>query len=249
MTPHRLTSLLLLLTVVAVATLFPGEPISAQSATVDYDSDNDGLIEVSNLAQLDAIRWDLNGDGAPTGDNGRYATAFPNAAAGTGCPSTGCAGYELTTDLDFDTNGSGDADSGDAYWNDGVGWAPIGDFENRFNATFDGGDHTISDLYINRPGTAYIGLFGDVGSDIKQVGLISVDVNGGGSTGGLAGRNHGRIIPSYVTGSVTGNNSTGGLVGDNRSQLVTILDSYFDGSVLGNNDVGGLVVSPDDFAG
>ena len=37
---------------------------------LDYDTD-DGLIEVSNLTQLDAIRHDLNGDGSmcsrPTG--------------------------------------------------------------------------------------------------------------------------------------------------------------------------------------
>ena len=30
----------------------------------DYDSDDDGLIEVSTLAQLNAIRWDPDGDGA-----------------------------------------------------------------------------------------------------------------------------------------------------------------------------------------
>ncbi len=38
------------------------------SATVnsgdrDYDVDNDRLIEVANLAQLDAMRYDLDGDG------------------------------------------------------------------------------------------------------------------------------------------------------------------------------------------
>ena len=32
------------------------------TTTVDYDTDDDGLIEISNLAQLDAVRHDLTGD-------------------------------------------------------------------------------------------------------------------------------------------------------------------------------------------
>ena len=225
-----------------------GTPATAATTTAtDYDADDDGLIEVSSLAQLDAIRYDLDGDGSPTNSTA-YDAAFSNAATGMGCPSSGCAGYELTTDLDFDTNGDGKTDiAGDTYWNGGSGWEPIGDFDvnvifpQGLGATFDGGNHAISNLYINRPGTAYTGLFGHVDSDISEVGLISVSVRGGSSTGGLAGRNEGRVISSYVSGSVIGDNSVGGLVGDNRSQLITIEDSYFDGSVSGNNDVGGLV--------
>ena len=35
----------------------------AYTTMSDYDRDDDGLIEVANLAQLNAIRWDLDGDG------------------------------------------------------------------------------------------------------------------------------------------------------------------------------------------
>ncbi|MCY4516111.1 MAG: hypothetical protein OXB99_02600, partial [Acidimicrobiaceae bacterium] len=35
----------------------PDEP-AGPTRTVDYDTDDDGLIEVSSLAQLDAVRWD-----------------------------------------------------------------------------------------------------------------------------------------------------------------------------------------------
>lgn len=38
----------------------------AQSA-VDYDADDDGLIEIEWLEQLDAVRWDLDGDGVRGG--------------------------------------------------------------------------------------------------------------------------------------------------------------------------------------
>ena len=141
--------------------------------TVLYDSDGDGLIDIGNLAQLNAIRWDLNGDGAV--DNGAnaaaYAHAFPNAVAGMGCPTTAddaddndCIGYELTADLDFDTNGDGAVDAGDNYWHDEDGWVPIGSSGsgNEFIATFEGNGHTIDNLSIFRE-TSSIGLFGVVG--------------------------------------------------------------------------------------
>ena len=77
----------------ALAALFLNEhPFPAAQAqtttTVDYDSNDDGLIEISNLAQLNAIRWDLDGDGTAdaTTNNTTYAAAFPNAATGMGCP-------------------------------------------------------------------------------------------------------------------------------------------------------------------
>ena len=99
--------------------------------TTDYDIDNDNLIEVSTLAQLNVMRYDLDGDGtvqaymklaAETAQLtlaqavAKYLAAFPNADIGgnnrMGCPGT-CLGYELIEDLDFDTNGNntGDADA------------------------------------------------------------------------------------------------------------------------------------------
>ena len=120
-------------------------PTPAGSRT-NYDADGDGLIEVSSLEQLAAIRADLNGDGASPAP--AYAAAFPNAMPGMGCPDAGCTGYELVADLDFDTNGNGEADAGDAYWNDGAGWIPIGDVTHKFTADFDGNNHTIANLYI-----------------------------------------------------------------------------------------------------
>ena len=89
------------------------------------DRDGDSLIEVDNLTQLDAIRWDMDGDGIS--GNADYGAAFYVADTGTMCSVASCAGYELTADLDFDTNGNGEADEGDVYWNSGIGWIPIGE--------------------------------------------------------------------------------------------------------------------------
>ena len=54
-------------TLAAPLVVDPGDPVVVDpcASTGDYDLDNDGLIEVCNLQQLDAIRHDLDGDGSP----------------------------------------------------------------------------------------------------------------------------------------------------------------------------------------
>ena len=70
---------------------------SAQGTDADYDLDDDGLIEVTTEAQLSAIRWDLDGNGAVdhSANEASYSTAFPSAPQGLGCPAPRCTGYEL----------------------------------------------------------------------------------------------------------------------------------------------------------
>ena len=71
--------------------------VTVTAGSRDYDADNDGLIDVAKLAQLDALRYDLNGDGLVDGAIWvPYYTAYPMGALGMGCPSDGCTGYELT---------------------------------------------------------------------------------------------------------------------------------------------------------
>ena len=167
--------------------------------TVDYDTDDDGLIEVSSVAQLEAVRWDADGDGY-SDHGGPLHVGFPNAVAQMGCPSSGCVGYELAADLDFDTNASGDADEGDDFWNSGHGWVPIGADTHHYSAVFEGNGHTISNLFINsnditqsaatgywrvdRNGryvesrSIHVGLFEELarGGVIRNVGLADVSV-------------------------------------------------------------------------
>ena len=224
---------------------------TTNAGNTSYDTDGDGLIEVSDLMQLNAIRWDLDGDGSPASNATGYNAAFPNAVAGMGCPDSGCSGYELISDLDFDTNGNGRADAGDDYWNDGEGWAPIGDdFEVAFETFFNGGGHTISNLYIDRRDAKYAGLFGNaqwdgsnyfvgLNNNIRDLSLVNVDVQGGWYTGGLAGSNGLVIVACSVTGVVSGGLDVGGLVGNNFSGAV--IASYSAASVAGGPGTGGLV--------
>ena len=277
--PLRILALALCCAGLVALLVIPG--VAAQTPT-DYDTDNDGLIKVTNLAQLNAIRWDLNGDGVadnPTdltdpddansdtqGD--AYAAAFPNAAAGMGCPTTpydhdgdssssqvtGCIGYELTGNLNFDTNSNGRADAGDTYWNDGKGWEPIGiytgtggsPYGSPFTGIFEGNNNTISNLYINRSEESGVGLFGNVGAyqsrptTIRNVQLHIVSVTGADAVGGLVGR----INYNYSSGvicnsedkavicnsSVTGGTVTGVIVGTGYQRT-------------GGRDIGGLAGS------
>ena len=236
------------------------------ASSVDYNTDGDGLIDVNSLARLNAIRWDLDGDGLS--DDAGYLAAYPSFHAvqgrNLGCPS-GCVGYELTANLDFDTGTAGDR-TDDDYHNGGAGWAPIGDDSNPFTATFDGNGHVIANLFIDRSSTDDIGLFGHAGSTavIRNLGLTGVSVSGSNKVGGLVGRNQGMVTTNYATGSVSGIGVVGGLVGDNRGNVTasyatasvsggttfggligsnqgTVTASYATGSVSANNTVGGLV--------
>ena len=204
--------------------------IEIRAGDRDYDTDDDALIEVGTLAQLDAIRYDLDADGFVDGEEWRpYYEAFPEGALEMGCPA-GCEGYELTADLDFDTDGSGSADEGDAYWNDGAGWAPIGEFFGTswihnegvaYTATFDGNGHEIANLHIDRADENGVGLFGFIGAygasgghEIRDVALPDIQIRGHDFVGGLLGVGLNRAVwRAYATGSVSGNNGVGGLAG------------------------------------
>ena len=238
----------------AVVTLRASDPhglsaVETFSVTVtagnrDYDADNDGFIDVANLAQLDAVRYDLNGDGLVDGATWMpYYDAFPMGALGMGCPSDGCTGYELTANLDFDTNSSGDADVGDTYWNAGAGWAPIGEAGDPFTADFEGEGYTVANLFIDRDTEDGVGLFGDIGgrdtSVIRGVGLVGVDVTGSDGVGSLLGHGvYATVIDSYATGRVSGQDEVGGLVGRTWGR---VLRSYAAVNVSGADAVGGLV--------
>ena len=58
-------------------------PAAQGSAGMDYDTDSDGLIEITTLAQLDAIRLDLDGDGRPATRILDYLSAFPLGDVGS----------------------------------------------------------------------------------------------------------------------------------------------------------------------
>ena len=209
----------------------------------DYDADNDGYIDIANLAQLDAIRHDLNGNGDST--NNAYIAAFPNRITFTtkrmGCPGT-CTGYELTASLDFDSDSDGDVDANDhsgAYWDSGSGWNPI----STYTSTFKGNGHTINNLFISRASISNVGLFGTTnGARIETLGVTNANVRGSSDTGILIGHmNRGNLVACYTSGKVRGGGQTGGLVGYSGFNGGAINSSYSTAYVRGGQYVGGLV--------
>lgn len=136
-------------------------------------------------------------------------------------------------------------------WNAGAGFVPLGDNSlipaQSFTGTFDGFGHTITNLFINRPATDYVGLFGgtigNAGNIIRNVGLVNVNVTGHFQVAGLVAHTGASVSNSYVTGTVTGTgNTVGGLVALNAG---TISKSYSTATVSSpaGNFVGGLVGS------
>ena len=148
---------------------------------------------------------------------------------------------------------SGGANAGDLEHDETcAGWTPIGSDTNNFTGTFDGNGFRITNLYINRPTTDYVGLFGNISGASAVIRNLGVEVQivfGRSNVGGLVGQMDDRssISNSYATGAVTGSeNTVGGLVGqmDDRS---SISNSYATGAVTGSeNTVGGLVGQMDD---
>ena len=240
--PLVLVLALALALALAGAALFGDGGAAAQTA-IDYDADDDGLIEIAHLEQLNAVRWDLHGNGRPDADDkDAYDLAFPNAAADMGCYES-CYGYELARSLDFNNRRSYAAGASRKDWTSGVGWLPIGDEHDRFGAVFDGNGYAVSNLYIDRVGgydAGAAGLFGYIShrAEIRRIGLVAVNVTGGARVGGLAGLSLGRVSQSYAIGSVTGSREVGGLVGHNSGPMDS---SFAAGVVSGGKEVGGLI--------
>ena len=254
--PYAPLFLVLVLLVAAAATY---GVVSSQSGNGKYDRDGDGLIEVTHLEQLDAIRYDPNGDG----DSGfeKYYEAFPILPEESVCDNA-CHGYELVRSLDFNEPESYASGEVRAEWVTGSGWQSIGKSEeigSGFHATFEGNHNTIGNLYINRKREEYggsidgaAGLFSTTfsGSIIRRVGMIGVDITAEAPAGGLAGHNAGLVESCYATGAITATGwassdgggfsifSAGGLVGINDG---TVKYSHASANVSGDVNVGGLV--------
>ena len=151
--------------------------------------------------------------------------------------------YRLMNDLGPEDPGYHDYASDQA--NGGEGWLRVGYDGGSFRGTFDGQNHTITGLYIDRT-TRNLGMFGYVGSsgEVRNIGLVDVDMSwtgwGSGTVGGLVGRNEGTVSNSYATGQISDSSMSGagGLVGRNYG---TVNNSYASVNLSGHRYVGGLV--------
>jgi|GEM_PF-2335673 len=153
--------------------------------------------------------------------------------------------YKLAGDIDCTMTNPADGsfDNG-GVWGDSTGFNPIPDFE----GIFDGDNHTIDGLFIDKPLGGYrAGLFGETSSDsiVARTKLTNVDITGQYQVGGLAGRANGNIVGVSVSGSVSGvSEGVGGLIGSKGYDRSSVSKSSFTGTVTSaGSTVGGLIGS------
>lgn len=159
--------------------------------------------------------------------------------------------YMLAKDIDASETTTWNKDS-DVY----TGFYSIGfvnGSNNYFTGTFDGADHAIKGLNVNRPSNRFVGLFGRVKGRVQNVGLEAGSITGDYFVGGVVGylTLGGSMNNVYNTGTVTSTAKTydasnghlseaGGVVGSiNNKGFVS--NVYNTGAVTGGGrDVGGV---------
>ncbi|MBN1340880.1 MAG: VCBS repeat-containing protein [Bacteroidales bacterium] len=131
-----------------------------------------------------------------------------------------------------------------ATWYSGAGFKPIGNYTVAFSGTYDGQNHIISNLIINRPYETGIGLFGRTVSPavIKNLLLQGTSISASSMAGGLAGSCSGTMVENCSSsGNVSGGgNQIGGLTGEIKNSSV-VENCHTEGTVAGNSHIGGLI--------
>ena len=162
---------------------------------------------------------------------------------------------------------AGDIDaSGTASWNQGAGFAPLfGGDEAAYSGAFDGANHAINNLTINRGNSSNYGsgLFARIqGATINNLTMQGGSVTGGNNVGALVGNNiQGTLSNVKSSMAVSGTSKVGGLVGTNGGSIsnasasgnvtgLASIDGGMSGFVVVGNDgdvsgsaIGGLVGS------
>lgn len=132
-------------------------------------------------------------------------------------------------------------------------WTPIGNYSNKFCGSYDGGEHTISGIYIKNG--SYQGLFGYIDNTRKRNGTIQnlnvekSKIDGGNYIGGIVGyAKVCNIKKCNFDGKVNGGTYVGGIVGyadayssSNSTANMVIENCSNVGMIKGHQLVGGII--------
>lgn len=106
-----------------------------------------------------------------------------------------------------------------------IAWTPIGKSGKPFSGTFDGNDKTISNLFIDMPGTSDVGLFGyTTNGEVKNLTVHNATVKGYLDVGAIAGTPYTtKYTNMKLTGTVKvdGYAYVGGMFGKNAYANLT----------------------------
>lgn len=129
----------------------------------------------------------------------------------------------------------------------GSGWDPIGKQETPFTGSIDGQGHYIKNMWMKRPTTNGVGLFGYVkNATITGIRLEigNNGLNGGGYVGGICGYADNSVISKCsANGTISGNDNVGGVCGYLYGHDITIEASqcFSQGTLTSNGSAGGIV--------
>ena len=225
------------------------QAVQAQAVTptpepIDYDIDDDGLIEVRNSTQWRRIDDDRNGDGTPgpidaLTDANAWRNAFPNPMTGMGCQLTDhdndpmtddeptCIGYELANDINTQEPGAPSPFRAIGY--DSTSWA-----QRTYSAILKGNGYRVLNPSFRSGGFGNLALVGHLGSSgrIEGFGVINPDLLGSEHTAALVAKVSGTVIGNYALAPNrnrrTQSNVSGGLVGTLWGSG-RLINSYFVG--------------------
>ena len=180
--------------------LFPNGAVAVCNDS-DIDNDDDGLIELCHLEDLNAMRYQLDGSG--------YKASQSAGKITTGCPNSGCKGYELVRNLDFQDDDSYSSTANKVIWTTGSGWLTMA---GTFSAILEGNGYAIANLKMsNLTANANVGFIQQASGSIQNFALTNVDVEvrldplPGNQRGGVLLRElseGGRVINSYIQGEL-----------------------------------------------
>jgi hypothetical protein len=141
-----------------------------------------------------------------------------------------------------------DIDLGEAPWNEGEGWNPIGNEYMPFYGAFDGNGFSISNLTINKPNNGFLGLFGFlIEGYIKDVNIENASIVGVHRVGVLCGLAYFSYLENcFTSGEIfLTSNWAGGLTG--AVIQTQISNSYSIANIQANGfSIGGLTGTIED---
>ena len=203
-------------------TVYIPQTVGRMMARMAGGGTTDSPLEIATAAQLAEIATLVNAR-----PNGLELFLFNDADAHVT--------LELQNDIDLSSYTKGD------------GWVPIGGKDNRFNGTFDGGGHKVTNLTIQRIDTDYQGLFGCIGGSgtIKKLGVVGASITGAQHIGGVVGKVQGGTVQNcYSSGRISmdyfSSSCVGGVAGS-VEEGGTIENCYSTATVGGTRIVGGVV--------
>ncbi len=194
-----------------------------------------GWSQVGTLPAFSATNFMLNSGNGPTATVSFVRALSGNGSGGSpylladvyGLEGVGANPTSLTQQ--YKLNNNIDA-SGTSNWNSGAGFVPIGYGGIWFSGVMNGQNFAVNNLYINRPSTGNIGLFGALvtTASVSNIGVTNANITGNNQVGILAGYIFNLSNPvsnTYTSGSVTGvvsnTESTGGLIGRDDGSVIT----------------------------